>query len=141
MSTLLLTAEEWTAVGLSLRVALVCVIVSAVPGVLCGWFLARWSFPGKTLVDALVHLPLVVPPVVTGYLLLLLLGRGSVVGRWLEGLGIDIAFTFWAAVIASAVMGFPLLSARCGWRSSSSSRGSNAPRGRSARRRSASCSR
>jgi molybdate transport system permease protein len=106
----MLTPEEWSALLLSLKVALWCVTVSLIPGVLCGWVLARKKFWGKSLVDALVHMPLVVPPVVTGYLLLLLLGRNGTLGAWLhDTFGINIAFTWKAAVIASAVMGFPLL--------------------------------
>ncbi|MHC4948072.1 MAG: molybdate ABC transporter permease subunit [Planctomycetota bacterium] len=106
----MLTPEEWSALGLSFQVALVGVLASAVPGIACGWLLARGRFPGLALLSAVVHLPLVLPPVVTGYLLLLLLGRGGVLGRWLEDvLGVPIAFTWRAAAIASAVVGFPLL--------------------------------
>ncbi|MHC5114318.1 MAG: molybdate ABC transporter permease subunit [Planctomycetota bacterium] len=97
----MLTDAEWTALWLSAEVALWAVAVSVVPGVLCAWVLARGRFRGKALLDAIVHLPLVLPPVVTGYALLLLLGRG--------GLDLGIAFTRTAAVIAAAVMGFPLL--------------------------------
>lgn len=105
-----LTSEELSALGLSIRVAVMCAGVSAVPGIAVGWLLARRQFPGKSVVDGLVHLPLVLPPVVVGYLLLIVLGRNRPVGRWLhEQAGIDIAFTWWAAVVASAVMGFPLL--------------------------------
>ncbi|MCP3903560.1 MAG: molybdate ABC transporter permease subunit [Planctomycetes bacterium] len=105
-----LTDSEWTAVRLSAEVALWAVVVSVVPGVLCAWVLARGRFRGKALLDAVIHLPLVLPPVVTGYALLLVLGRRGVVGRWLdETLGIEIAFTRTAAVIAAAVIGFPLL--------------------------------
>lgn len=106
----MLTPEEWSALRLSLVVALWCVALSIVPGVLCGWMLARLRFPGKSLIDAIVHLPLVVPPVVTGYLLLVVLGRNGALGKPLhDWFGIDLAFTWKAAVIASAVMGFPLL--------------------------------
>ena len=105
-----ITGEEWSAVRLSLQVAVWCVVVSLVPGVLVGWLLARRRFPGRALLDAVVHLPLVLPPVVTGYVLLLILGRNGALGGWLERvLGVRIAFTWVAAVIASAVMGFPLL--------------------------------
>jgi molybdate transport system permease protein len=105
-----ITAEEWSALRLSAWVALWSVLISLVPGVLCGWLLARCRFPGKAFFDALVHLPLVVPPVVTGYLLLLTLGRNGPIGGWLhDAFGIDIAFTQTAAVLAAAVMGFPLL--------------------------------
>jgi molybdate transport system permease protein len=81
-----------------------------VPGIACGWLLARRQFPGKSILDAAVHLPLVLPPVVVGYLLLLMLGRRGWLGGWLhDQLGINLAFTWKAAAIASAVMGFPLL--------------------------------
>lgn len=104
-----LTGSEWTALGLSLRVALLCALVSAVPGIACGWWLARREFRGKLLVDALVHAPLVLPPVVVGYGLLLLLGRGGLLGGVLEQLGLRVAFSLPGAVLASAAMGFPLL--------------------------------
>ncbi len=96
-------------VALSARVALVSLVAMAVPGIALGWVLARRSFPGKIVVDTAVHLPLVLPPVVTGYLLLLLLGHGSAFGRWLEALGLGIAFTWRGAAVAAAVMAFPLL--------------------------------
>lgn len=104
-----LTPAEWTAVTLSLRVAVWCTIVVMPPAILVAWLLARTEFPGKVLVDALVHLPLVIPPVVTGYVLLLLLGRRGPIGAWLEDwFGIVFAFKWTGAVIASAVMAFPL---------------------------------
>ena len=106
----MLTPEEWSALGLSAQVALASVALMTVPGVLVGWFLARSRFWGKTVVDAVVHLPLVLPPIVTGYLLLLLLGRNGLFGGWLhETLGLEIAFTWRAAVIAAAVIAFPLM--------------------------------
>ncbi len=98
------------AVFLSLKVALMSLAVMCVPGVAAGWLLARKRFPGKTLLDALIHAPLVMPPVVTGYLALLVLGRRGPVGGWLcESLGISLAFTWKAAVVVSAVVSFPLL--------------------------------
>jgi molybdate transport system permease protein len=104
------TADELESLLLSARVAAWCVAVSVVPAVAVAWLLARRQFPGKTLLDAIVHLPLVLPPVLVGYVLLLLLGRGSPLGRWLEdAIGLPIAFTWRAAVLASAVVGFPLL--------------------------------
>jgi molybdate transport system permease protein len=110
MNWLALSADEWTALRLSAVVALWAVLISAPFGIALAWMLARARFPGKFIVDAVVHLPLVLPPVVTGYVLLLLLGRRGVIGGWLhETLGIDIAFTRAAAVLAAAVMGFPLL--------------------------------
>jgi molybdate transport system permease protein len=106
----LLTAEEWQALTLSLRVGVACVALSLPPGVFLGWLLARKSFRGKLLLDGLIHLPLVLPPVVTGYLLLLLFGRRGPVGHVLEDLlGIHLAFDWKGAVLASAVVGFPLM--------------------------------
>ena len=103
------SAAEWQAIGLSLQVAVWCTLAVLIPATGTAWLLARVNFPGKLLVDALVHLPLVIPPVVTGYLLLLLLGRKGLVGAWLEGwFGIVVAFQWTGAVIASAVMAFPL---------------------------------
>ena len=107
---MMLTAEEWSAVLLSLKVAGVAVLAMLLPGIACGWLLARRRFPGRSLLDAAIHLPLVLPPVVVGYLLLLSLGRRGWLGGWLhEHFGLDLAFTWKAAAIASAVMGFPLL--------------------------------
>src|SRR6478736_6689187 len=103
------TESEWGVLLLSLRVSLVAVAVMLVPGVACAWVLARRRFWGKAVLDVVVHLPLVLPPVVVGYLLLLMLGRNGWIGRWLEGLGVEFAFNWKGAAIASAVMGFPLL--------------------------------
>ena len=101
--------EEIQAILLSVKVALWCTVVGLPPAVVLGWLLARKSFPGKSVVDGVVHLPLVMPPVATGYLLLVLLGTEGFLGRWLhEALGIKIAFTWQAAVLASAVVSFPL---------------------------------
>ena len=96
-------------VWLSLKVAVACVAISLPPGVLCGWLLARSSFRGKVLLDGILHLPLVLPPVVTGYLLLMLLGQRGPVGMLLEQVGIRVAFDWKGAVLASAVVAFPLL--------------------------------
>src|SRR5207302_3200480 len=105
-----LAEDDWRAVGLSVRVALLAVMISLPFGIALGWLLARKSFRGKTLVETLVNLPLVLPPVVTGLLLLYLLGRRGWVGAWLHGaFGVGIAFTWGAAVMAVAVMGFPLM--------------------------------
>jgi molybdate transport system permease protein len=91
-------------------VAIVGVAGSLPFGIAIAWLLARCNFPGKSLVDGIVHIPLVVPPVVVGYGLLVLLGRRGPVGAWLyEHLGITLIFTWKGAAIASAVMGFPLL--------------------------------
>lgn len=105
-----LTPDEQSALWLSLQVAIGCVVLLLVPGTLSGWLLARGRFRGKSLAEVVVHLPLVLPPVVTGYVLLLLFGRDGPLGRWLDAwFGIRIAFTFWAAVLASAVVSFPLM--------------------------------
>jgi len=107
---MVLSPAEWTAVALSLRVALVAVLLSLPFGIALGWLLARREFRGKWLVETAVNLTLVLPPVVTGYLLLRVLGRQSWLGGWLEqALGIRIAFSWWAAAIASAALGFPLM--------------------------------
>ncbi len=95
---------------LSLKVALWSVIISLPPAIAVAHLLARKSFPGKTLFDAIVHLPLVLPPVVVGFALLLLLGRHGPVGALLEQMfGIVVAFRWTGAALASAIMGFPLM--------------------------------
>jgi molybdate transport system permease protein len=105
-----LSPEEWTAVLLSLRVALVATVVSLPFGILVAWLLARGKFWGKTLLDGLVHLPLVLPPVVTGYLLLLSFGRKGMIGAFLEEhVGLVFAFRWTGAALASGVMAFPLM--------------------------------
>lgn len=110
MLPLQLTDAEWQAIALSLRVALVSVAGSLPLGVAMAWLLARRQFPGKLLLDGLVHLPLVVPPVVVGYGLLVLFGRRGPIGGWLhDELGITLIFTWKGAALASAVMGFPLM--------------------------------
>jgi molybdate transport system permease protein len=107
-----LTAAEWSALRLSLLVGVLATALVAVPGVLLGWLLARKQFAGKVLVDVLVHLPLVLTPVVVGYLLLLVVGRASPVGAWLAQHGIAVAFALPGAVLASAVVALPLM-VRC----------------------------
>ena len=104
-----LTPEAWQAVRLSVRVSLWAVAVSLPLGIFVAYALARWRFPGHGLLNGLVHLPLVLPPVVTGYLLLLTFGRRGVVGQWLEGIGIVLAFRWTGAALAAAVMAFPLM--------------------------------
>ena len=98
--------SEWSILTLSLKVALAATALCVPLAVPLAWALARRRFRGKALVEALVALPLVLPPVVTGYLLLVLFGRNGVVGR---ALGLEIAFTWKAAAVASAVLGFPLM--------------------------------
>ena len=105
-----ISPTEWTAIQLSLRVAVVATVVATPFGVALAWLLARREFWGKSIVDALVHLPLVLPPVVTGYLLLLTFGRRGVIGAFLaDHLGIVFAFRWTGAALACGVMGFPLL--------------------------------
>ncbi len=105
-----LAAEDWQTVWLSARISLAAVLLSLPFGVALGWLLARKDFPGKALVETLINLPLVLPPVVTGLLLLYLLGpRGWIGSRLEQWFGIELAFTWKAAVLAVAVMGFPLL--------------------------------
>ena len=104
------TAEEWEILRLSLRVAFWSVLVSLPLAVAVAHTLARSNFPGKTLFDATVHLPLVLPPVVVGYLLLLLFGRRGPIGAWLEEwFGIIFAFRWTGAALAAGIMGFPLM--------------------------------
>ncbi len=105
-----LSSSDWLAIWLSFKVAFFCVLLILIPGIAMGWLLARKHFPGKSLLEALVYAPLVLPPVVTGYFLLLAFGRAGPFGRWLEGLlGFPIAFHLAGAVLAAAVMSFPLL--------------------------------
>ena len=105
-----LTPAEVDAIRLSLKVCAWAVAGGLPPAIGIAWLLARRQFPGKQLLNGLVHLPLVVPPVVTGYVLLLLLGRHGPIGAWLdEHLNIVVAFRWTGAVIAAAVMGFPLI--------------------------------
>lgn len=110
MPFLHLTPEEWSAVGLSFRVATVATLASLPLGVALAWLLARGRFRGKTLLDGVVHLPLVLPPVVTGYALLVLFGRRGAIGAFLEStFGIVFAFRWTGAALACAVMGLPLM--------------------------------
>ncbi len=104
-----LSPEEWTAVELSLRIAVVATVVSLPFGIAVAWLLARKDFWGKALLDGVVHLPLVLPPVVTGYLLLITFGRKGAVGGFLESIGIVLSFRWTGAALACGVMAFPLL--------------------------------
>ena len=105
----LFSDAELLAIGLSLKVASVAALASLPLGIAMGWLLARKRFFGKALVDALVHLPLVLPPVVVGYALLVGFGAQGVFGRTLAKVGIEFAFHWTGAVLASALMGFPLM--------------------------------
>jgi molybdate transport system permease protein len=105
-----LTAAEIEALQLSLKVGLVSACVSLPFAITVAMWLARHEFPGKNLIDGIVHLPLVLPPVVVGYILLLLLGRRGPIGAWLdETFGVVVAFRWTGAAIAAAIMGFPLV--------------------------------
>lgn len=105
----LFSDAELLAIGLSLKVASVAALASLPLGIAMGWLLARKRFFGKALVDALVHLPLVLPPVVVGYALLVGFGARGVFGQALSKVGIDFAFHWTGAALASALMGFPLM--------------------------------
>lgn len=106
----MLTPEEWEAVRLSLAVATRSVLVSLLPAVAIAWLLARRDFPGRMLLDALVHLPLVVPPVVVGWALLMLFGvRGPIGAPLNDWFGLRLVFTTEGAALATAVMSFPLI--------------------------------
>src|SRR4051812_43227943 len=105
-----ISPTEWTAILLSLRVAVAATLVATPIGIAVAWLLARREFWGKSVVDALIHLPLVLPPVVTGYLLLLTFGRRGLVGGWLaDHFGIVFAFRWTGAALACGIMAFPLL--------------------------------
>lgn len=105
-----LTQFEAAALWLSLKVAVTSVLICLPFGLAAAWLLARVEFVGKSVVDGIFHLPLVVPPVVVGYLLLVLFGRSGIIGGWLyTELGITVAFTWKGAALAAAVMAFPLM--------------------------------
>jgi molybdate transport system permease protein len=105
-----LTPAEWTAIALSLRVATIAAVASLPVGIALAYVLARGRFPGRAILDGIVHLPLVMPPVVTGYLLLLAFGRRGPAGALLERVfGIVFAFNWTGAALAAAVMGLPLM--------------------------------
>src|SRR6266446_1121981 len=105
-----LSPDEWIAIQLSLRIALVATLCALPFGLCIAWLLARKSFWGKGLLDGLVHLPLVLPPVVTGYLLLISFGRKGPIGSFLaDTFGIVFSFRWTGAALACGVMGFPLL--------------------------------
>lgn len=107
---MLLSPEEWDAFALSARVAVCAVLLSLPFGIAVGYLFARRWFPGKWLIETAVNLPLVLPPVVTGYVLLVLFGRNGPIGAFLEQtFGFRIVFTWMAAALAAAVVGFPLM--------------------------------
>ncbi|MFK0385825.1 molybdate ABC transporter permease subunit [Agrobacterium sp. NPDC090273] len=105
-----LSPEEWTAIRLSLRVSVVAMFASLPLGILVALALARGRFWGKSILNGIVHLPLILPPVVTGFLLLVLFGRRGMIGQFLDTyFGIVFSFRWTGAALACAVMGFPLL--------------------------------
>lgn len=107
---MMLSDYEWEALLLSLKVSGVAVFFSLPVGILVAWILARCKFPGKSLVDSIIHLPLVLPPVVIGYLLLIAMGRKGIIGSVLyEWFGISFSFSWRGAALASAVIAFPLM--------------------------------
>ena len=104
------SAAEWSAIKLSLLVAVICAVIILPFAVLVGWFLARKNFWGKSVVEGFLHLPLVLPPITTGYILLLIFGNNGFLGSFLYNkFNIQIAFSFYAAVIAAVVVSFPLV--------------------------------
>src|SRR5688572_16820701 len=110
MPDVVLTPEEWVAVGLSLKVAFWATLASLPLGIAAAYALARKRFPGRALLDGVIHLPLVLPPVVTGYLLLITFGRRGPVGTALETCcGIVLSFRWTGAALAAAIMAFPLM--------------------------------
>ena len=105
-----LSPDEWIAIRLSLKIALVATVVALPLGIAVAWLLARKNFWGKALLDGLVHMPLVLPPVVTGYLLLISFGRRGPIGAFLaDHFGIVFSFRWTGAALSCGVMGFPLL--------------------------------
>jgi len=105
-----ISPTEWIAILLSLKVSVIATLFATPIGIGLAWALARYEFWGKSIIDAAVHLPLVLPPVVTGYLLLLTFGRRGLVGEWLaDHLGIVFAFRWTGAALACGVMSFPLV--------------------------------
>lgn len=110
MDWVALSEEEWVAVRLSLKVAAVAMVCSLPMGILIGYLLARGRFWGKSILNGVVHLPLILPPVVTGFLLLIAFGRRGAVGTFLyDWLGVSFSFRWTGAALACAIMGFPLM--------------------------------
>jgi molybdate transport system permease protein len=104
-----LSPAEWEVLTLSLRVGLLAVALTLPVALFAAYALARWNFPGKALVNGIVHLPLVLPPVVTGYILLITFGPQAPLGRALEAVGLPIAFRWTGAAVAAGVMALPLM--------------------------------
>lgn len=109
-SGFVLSDYEIAALLLSLKVSSIAVITSLPLGILCAWLLARVEFPGKAIFDSILHLPLVLPPVVVGYLLLISMGRKGFIGQWLfNWFGVSFSFSWRGAALASAIVSFPLM--------------------------------
>jgi molybdate transport system permease protein len=106
---MILSASDWRIVGFTLWTAILAVACDLIPAIALAWTLARKSWPGKGVVETLASLPLVMPPVATGLLLLEIFGRRGWLGSWLYKLGIEIVFTWKAVVVAMAVMSFPFI--------------------------------
>ena len=106
----MLSAAEWAIIGLSLKISLVAILLTLPVAFALAWVLARGRFPGRMLLDALVHLPLVLPPVVIGWLLLIAFGQSGSIGQWLQSwFGVSVIFRWTGAAIAAAVMALPLM--------------------------------
>lgn len=106
----MLTESEWQALELSAQVGLWATLVCLLPGITCGWLLARKDFFGKPAFEALLFMPMVLPPTVPGYLLLVSFGSQGVIGKWLKhNFNIEFAFNWKGAVLASAIIAFPLM--------------------------------
>ena len=107
---MLFTPEELDAIYLSVKISTVAVLASLPLGIFCAWVLSRKQFIGKSFLDGLIHLPLVLPPVVIGYVLLVLMGRQGVIGQWLDThFGFSFSFSWQGAALASGIVAFPLL--------------------------------
>ncbi len=101
--------SAWLALELSLRVALCASLLNAVFGIACGWFFAKKNWRGRTVFDAVLTLPMVLPPTVIGYYLLVLFGQDGAFGRFLQQFGVNLIFTWQGAVVAASVVSFPLV--------------------------------
>lgn len=107
---MILTDYEWQALAISLRIASVAIGFSLPLAMLVAWLLARYQFIGKSLLDSIIHLPLVLPPVALGYLLLIVMGKHGIFGKWLyDYFGVSVIFNWKGAALASAVVAFPLV--------------------------------
>jgi molybdate transport system permease protein len=110
MTIIPISMEEWAIIGLSLKVSVTAVAITLPAAFALAWILARWRFPAKLALDTLVHLPLVIPPVVTGWLLLILFGRQGPIGGWLwDWFGITVMFRWTGAALAAGIMALPLM--------------------------------